>query len=86
MLQKQQLYDEFKEWVEQFATHHPNWEPNTIKTYITDAHRILFTDDCLPGCGYRTVWNYIHNVAPESAHQLDKWVTPRFRDKKSDCL
>jgi hypothetical protein len=82
---KEQLFKNFEQWVNHFQTHHPLWGLLTRKTYITDAKRILFTNDCLPGGGYRTVWNYITQITPQANSQFGGWVKSRFRDKKSDC-
>jgi len=79
---KDQVFKDFEQWVK---THHPEWAEVTRKTYITDAYRILFTHDCLPGWGYRTVWNYITQIVPEAKSQFGDSVGKRFRDKKSDC-
>jgi len=84
-LNKEQLYEKFRQWANQYPAHHPQWKPRTTETYITDARRILLTDECLPGGGYPAVWNYITQIAPQAKSQFGDWVESRFRDKKSGC-
>lgn len=36
---------------------------STKQTYIRDARRILETDDCLPGSGYKTVLRGLYRLA-----------------------
>ena len=79
---EQQLLIQFTGWVGQFAEHHPYWVQRTRDTYITDAKRILDTNDLLPGGGYKTVWNYIFKLNKKMATPLDTSVRARFRNKK----
>jgi len=79
---KDQVFKYFEQWVQ---THHPEWVEATRRQYITDAHRILFTDECLPGWGYRTVWHYITQIAPGAKSLFGDSVKERFQKKKSDC-
>lgn len=84
-LTKEELFKDFEQWVNDFQTHHPQWAPSTVDTYIRDAHRILLTDDCLPGGGYLQVWKYITELEPQAKSQFGSCVKSRFCDKKSDC-
>jgi hypothetical protein len=85
-LTEDQLFKKFEQWVNDFQTHHHLWGESTRNQYITDAKRILFKkNDCLPGGGYRTVWNYITQIEPEAKSQFGDSVGKRFRYKKGDC-
>ena len=83
MAVKKQLLKQFKDWVNKYKQHHPFWVPRTRRTYITDAKRILQTNDLLPGDGYKTVWNHILRLNNPVATSLDSWVRSRFINRKS---
>jgi hypothetical protein len=80
--EKDRLFGLFSKWVQQNPR---GLKVTTLETYIPDARRILYTDDCLPGGGYKAVWHHMVRLDPRAETMFGKSVSSRFRDKKSDC-
>jgi ribonuclease HII len=82
---KEELLKRFEQWVNQYREHHPEWAKGTRDTYITDAKRILRTNDCLPGGGYPAVWDHIIRLVPEAESEFGDSVREHFQKKKNNC-